>query len=187
MYAGASLSRIGCDFRPLITAVFEDAIVQMFAAQLDEAVGRWVENVLACREIMQRPNLSGAQAGFFYRLRHTKGMPVCRRPKAGPVAPVRLKCPGPNRSAVPQDASATGVVLRKVFCPCLAAFVFGETLSYVVDVSVFVLRNGVGDAHSDSVSIPGLAQGGDMETSATDLSIASGNVRNPEDKTINNK
>jgi len=99
-----------------------------------------VESVLASREIMKRPNLSGAQSGFFYRPKDAAGLPVCaRKPKPSPSPPARSRCPRPNRSAAPQAGSTTALLLKKVLCPCLAAFVFGKTLSYVVETSAFVL------------------------------------------------
>ena len=90
-----------------------------------------VENVLACREFMNRRNLSGAQSGFFYRPGPVTRIPVCAgKPKARPR---------PNRSATPQANSVASLVLKKILCPCLAALVLGKALSYVAELSTFVL------------------------------------------------
>jgi hypothetical protein len=98
------------------------------------------ESVLAWREIMSRPNLAGTQSGYFYRPSAGARVPFCaRQPKTGPFKPPRPGCPRPNRSAAPQTGIGAGVLLKKVLCPCLAAFFFGKTLSYLVEFSAFFL------------------------------------------------
>jgi hypothetical protein len=98
------------------------------------------ESVLAWREIMSRPNLAGTQSGYFYRPTAGARLPFCaRQPKTSPLKPPRPGCPRPNRSAAPQNGIGAGVLLKKVVCPCVAAFLFGKTLSYLVEFSAFFL------------------------------------------------
>jgi len=67
-------------------------------------------------------------------------MPVCPRSlRAAPHPPARSSCPRPGRVASQAGSFEFGPTARKVLLPCLAALLFGKTLSYAVELFAGVL------------------------------------------------
>ena len=66
-------------------------------------------------------------------------MPVCSRPfRAAPPLPARPCRQGQSRLTNSRKRAVFGPTAKKVVIPCLAALVFGKTLSYVVELCGFI-------------------------------------------------
>jgi len=67
-------------------------------------------------------------------------IPICPRSlRAAPHPPAGSSCPRPGRLASRPGSFEFGPTAKKFLLPCLAALLFGKTLSYVVELFAGIL------------------------------------------------
>ena len=99
-----------------------------------------VENTLACREFMKRPNLSTIPSPALARSGTAPKMAGCARSLGtARTLPPHRTCPRPNRVANRPGDFGLGDAARKFLLPCVGALVFGKALAYCVEFFALIL------------------------------------------------